>query len=170
MRPKYVVPYACDVGYLGEKFHINLIHRHNKEDLIKTLKLKKIKSKPLILNPGDSIKLSKTIKVEIKEKNSLTKDESLIKFANEKFEEFQKYKVKENKLSKPKINKLSKIFIENLRRNLKNIKKFSFKTLINIKEEDINKYILLNFKERTAKEMKLASKDADLKLKLRVLK
>ena len=103
LRPKYVVPYACDVGYLGEKFHINLIHRHNKEDLIKTLKLKKIKSKPLILNPGDSIKLSKTIKVEIKEKNSLTKDESLIKFANEKFEEFQKYKVKENKLSKPKI-------------------------------------------------------------------
>ena len=65
---------------------------------------------------------------------------------------------------------MSKIFIENLRRNLKNIKKFSFKTLINIKEEDINKYILLNFKERTAKEMKLASKDADLKIEIESIK
>ena len=33
LKPKYVVPYACDLGYLGDKFHINLIHSHNKIDL-----------------------------------------------------------------------------------------------------------------------------------------
>ena len=170
LNPKYVVPYACDVGYLGEKFHINLIHRHNKEDLIKMLKVKKIKSKPLILNPGDSIKLLKTIKIDIKNKTSLSRDESLIKFANEKFEEYQKYKINENKLTEPKIDKLSKIFIENLNRNLKKVKKFSFKTLINIQEENINKYILLNFKNRTVKEVKLASKDEDLKIEIESIK
>ena len=45
LNPKYVIPYACDLGYLGEKFHINLIHRHNKEDLVKLVKYKKIKNK-----------------------------------------------------------------------------------------------------------------------------
>ena len=41
LNPKYTIPYACDLGYLGEKFHINLIHRHNKEELVKILKKKK---------------------------------------------------------------------------------------------------------------------------------
>ena len=32
LKAKYTVPYACDLGYLGDKFHINLIHRRNKKD------------------------------------------------------------------------------------------------------------------------------------------
>ena len=54
LKPKFTIPYACDLGYLGEKFHINLIHRNNKQDLVKTLKKKKIKTKPVVLNPGDT--------------------------------------------------------------------------------------------------------------------
>ena len=41
LKVKYTVPYACDLGYLGDKFHINLIHRRNKKDLVEMIKKKK---------------------------------------------------------------------------------------------------------------------------------
>lgn len=166
LNPKYVVPYACDIGYLGDKFHINLIHRHNKEDLAKIIKTKKIKSKPVILNPGDYIDLSKKVNIKIKNKVKTSTNESLIKFANEKLEEYQKYKIKENKIKTPTINKLVKIFVNHLTRNIKDAKKFNFKTSINIKESNIDKYILLDFKNKMVKTTKTNPKKVNLKIEI----
>ncbi len=166
LNPKYVVPYACDVGYLGEKFHINLIHRHNKEDFVKIINKKKIKSKPMILNPGDNVVLSEKIKFDIKKRPSVSADETLIKFSNEKFEEYQKYNNKEKKLKKPSLNRLSKKFLNHLKRNIKNIEKFNYKTSINIKEGESNKEILLNFKNKTVKEIGNQNKRVDLKIEI----
>ena len=61
LKAKYTVPYACDLGYLGDKFHINLIHRRNKKDLVEMIKKKKIKTKPNILFLGDTINISGAI-------------------------------------------------------------------------------------------------------------
>ncbi len=147
LKPRYAIPYACDLGYLGEKFHINLIHTHNKSDLIKCLKNKKIKTKPLILNPGDHIKYDKKLNVRIINKY-ISEFDSLIKFANDKNEEYLSYIKKENNITKPKINSLVNIFEKNLLRNLKKTNPFNFKTLININENLKTKTLFIDFKNK----------------------
>ena len=97
LKPKFTVPYACDLGYLGEKFHINLIHRNNKQDLVKTLKKKRIKTNPVVLNPGDWIDLSKNkVKINAENAKKYNPSESLIKFYNEMSDKYKEYQVKEN--------------------------------------------------------------------------
>jgi hypothetical protein len=147
LKPKYTIPYACDLGYLGEKFHINLIHTHNKSDLAKILREKKIKTKPIILNPGDYIKFNKSLSVNIlnKDQNQL---DSLVRFANNKNEEYANYIKKQNNLINPKFNIVVKIFKKNLLRNFNKIKKFNFRTLINIIENHKTKSLLLDFKKK----------------------
>ena len=147
LNPKYTIPYACDLGYLGEKFHINLIHTHNKSDLIKFLKNKKIKTTPIILNPGDHIKYEKKLQVNIINKNNNEFD-SLIKFANDKNGEYLNYIKKENNITKPKLNLLVNSFKKNLLRNIGKTKSFNFKTLININENQKTKSLFLDFKNK----------------------
>ena len=53
LQPKYTIPYACDIGYLGNQFHMNLIHTHDKEQLSNFVKSKKIKTKVIVLESGD---------------------------------------------------------------------------------------------------------------------
>ena len=147
LKPKYVIPYACDLGYLGDQFHVNLIHTHNKNDLANMIKKKNLKSKPIVLNPGDNIKMNGTFKKQINYKN-IDQMESLIKFANEKNSEYKKYLLKENRQKNPKLNKLAIIFLKKLKDNLHSLKKFNFQTLINILEGEKKKKILLDFKNK----------------------
>jgi hypothetical protein len=147
LKPKYTIPYACDLGYLGEKFHINLIHTHNKGDLIKILKNKKIKTTPIILNPGDNIEYHKKLNLNIINKDNNQFD-SLIRFANNKSEEYLNYIKKQNSIIKPNFNSLVSLFKKNLLRNFNKIKSFNFKTLININENFKTKSLFIDFKKK----------------------
>jgi hypothetical protein len=164
LKPKYTIPYACDLGYLGEKFHINLIHTHNKNDLAKVLKKKKIKTEPIILNPGDYIKYNKNLSVNILNKDQNQFD-SLIRFANDKSEEYANYIKKQNNLKNTKFNMVVNLFKKNLLRNFSKLKKFNFKTLINISENHKTKSLLLDFKK---KEIFLVSKHDKVDLKINI--
>lgn len=148
LKPKYTVPYACDLGYLGEKFHINLLHTHNKTDLEKLLKRKKIATKTKILNSGNFIEFkNRTIL-----KNKITKykydHESLIKFANEKNEDYEKYMANERRIGGENYDKIYNKFKDKLTQNLKYAEKFNFITLINIKDNShYKKSLLIDFKK-----------------------
>ena len=166
LKPRYSIPYACDLGYLGENFHINLIHSRNKKNLVKKIKEKKIKTTSKILNSGDSIELSSNIKFNIKKKKEISEIESLIQFSNQKIDEYKSYQMIEKKIRKPELNNLIKIFIKNLKRNIKNIKKFNFKTIIKIREDDKNKFILIDFNKKLVKEVSLIKNRFNLKLEI----
>ena len=147
LKPKYVVPYACDLGYLGEKFHINLIHTHNKKDLKEKLIKKKSKIKTIIMGSEDYLKINGSIKFSISRKNE-NEFEKLIRFANEIGPLQKKYLEEERKIKNPNLNNLVSIFKKNLDRNIKFADSFNFKTLISINEEDKNKKILIDFKKK----------------------
>ena len=147
LKPKYVVPYACDLGYLGEKFHINLIHTHNKKDLKEKLIKKKSKIKTIIMGSEDYLKINGSIKFSISHKNE-NEFEKLIRFANEIGPLQKKYLEEERKIKNPNLNDLVGIFRKNLDRNIKFADNFNFKTLISINEEGKNKKILIDFKKK----------------------
>ena len=147
LKPKYVVPYACDLGYLGEKFHINLIHTHNKKDLKEKLIKKKSKIKTIIMGSEDYLKINGSIKFSISRKDE-NEFEKLIRFANEIGPLQKKYLEEERKIKNPNLNNLVSIFKKNLDRNIKFADSFNFKTLISINEEDKNKKILIDFKKK----------------------
>jgi hypothetical protein len=168
LSPKYTVPYACDLGYLGELFHINLIHRHNKEDLVKILNKKKIKTKSFILNPSDYVKFTNNkIKINIKNTKKFSEAESLIRFSNQKSEEYKKYQIKDNQIRKPLLQKLTSLFIKKLQRNIKNIEKFNFKTSINIQEDNKNKFLTIDFNKKNITESKEVNEKANLKIEIK---
>ena len=147
LKPKYVVPYACDLGYLGEKFHINLINTHNKKDLKEKLIKKKSKIKTIIMGSEDYLKINGSIKFSISRKNE-NEFEKLIRFANEIGPLQKKYLEEERKIKNPNLNNLVSIFKKNLDRNIKFADNFNFKTLISINEEGKNKKILIDFKKK----------------------
>ena len=147
LKPKYVVPYACDLGYLGEKFHINLIHTHNKKDLKEKLIKKKSKIKTIIMGSEDYLKINGSIKFSISRKGE-NEFEKLIRFANEMGPLQKKYLEEERKIKNPNLNNLVSIFKKNLDRNIKFADNFNFKTLISINEEGKNKKILIDFKKK----------------------
>ena len=147
LKPKYVVPYACDLGYLGEKFHINLIHTHNKKDLKEKLIKKKSKIKTILMGSEDYLKINGSIKFSISRKDE-NEFEKLIRFANEIGPLQKKYLEEERKIKNPNLNNLVSIFKKNLDRNIKFADNFNFRTLISINEEDKNKKILIDFKKK----------------------
>lgn len=146
LQPKYTIPYACDIGYLGNQFHINLIHTHDKEQLSNFVKSKKIKTKVIVLESGDKIKNYKKIKIE-KNNNKESNINELIKFSNENEEAYNDYINRERSLDKPKIEDLFLYFKKNLSDNLKKVSKFNFKTKINIHENLKIKSLIVNFKK-----------------------
>ena len=52
----------------------------------------------------------------------MSDSDSLIKFSNEKSNEYKNYQLREKSIKKPHLNQLIKIFSKNLRRNIKNKK------------------------------------------------
>ena len=165
LKPKYVVPYACDLGYLGDKFHINLIHSHNKIDLKKKLEKKKSKIKTLIMNSGDNVKINKSIKAFIK-KNKKSDYDKLIAFANDKTNLYKQYQINEKKISEPNLNTLTRKFQMKLAENLDEVKEFNFKTLISINENEKRKNILIDFKKKNIKT--ISNKNINLNINLKV--
>lgn len=168
LNPKYTVPYACDLGYLDELFHINLIHRNNKEELVKILKKKKIKTKSFVLDPGDFVKFSSNkIKIKFNNTRRYSKDEALIRFSNEMSGEYKKYQIKENQIKQPALRKITTLFIKKLQKNINGIKKFNFRTSINIQENDKNKFIIIDFEKRNVTEGKELNKKVNLMIEIK---
>ena len=167
LRPKYVVPYACDLGYLGEKFHVNLIHTHNKIDLKKKLEKKKSKIQTFIMKSGDKLNINGKVKSQFKNE-TVSNYENLIAFANEMSPQYKKFLIKEKKIQKPNLNKLVKNFEKKLIRNLNSSNKFNFKALISINENDKTKSILLNFKNKSIKPVNLKKFNNKTNLKINI--
>ena len=164
LNPKFVIPYACDIGYLGDKFPINLIHTHNKNDLALLIKKKKPKIKTIILNSGDYIKYSnKVLSKSISE--YIYNNESLIRFSNEKLEQYLSYQKEEKKLLYPKYKNLVLIFKNILEKNLSKIVKFNFTLKILIKDtEEKNKYLFLDFNKKKIKIYRELKRKTDLSI------
>ena len=167
LRPKYVVPYACDLGYLGEKFHVNLIHTHNKIDLKKKLEKKKSKIQTFIMKSGDKLNINGKVKPQFKNE-TVSNYENLIAFANEMSPQYKKFLIQEKKIQKPNLNELVKNFEKKLIRNLNSSNKFNFKALISINEDDKTKSILLNFKNKSIKPVNLKKFNNKTNLKINI--
>jgi L-ascorbate metabolism protein UlaG (beta-lactamase superfamily) len=145
LNPKYTIPYACDVGYLGENFHVNFIHSNNKLELVKISKKIQNLSEIKLLSPGDYIhyKDSKIFNEKIS-KYSFNKAK-LIKFFNENNNKYLKFKKKEVRLSnKTKLDAI-KVFYEKLKNNLP--KKLKTKFIVKIRvyqNTQLEKIIIIN--------------------------
>jgi hypothetical protein len=81
-------------------------------------------------------------------------------------EKFQEYKTKEAKITNPNLNALTKIFVNNLKRNIKNIENFNFKVQIDINENDKKKSMLINFKTKSIKAKLKIKEKVDLKINI----
>lgn len=78
--------------------------------------------------------------------------------------EYKKYQIKENHIKKPTLQKITTLLIKKLQKNINGIKKFNFRTSINIQEDDKNKLIIIDFKEGNVSE----SKEIDQKVNLMI--
>jgi hypothetical protein len=133
LKPKNVIPYACDTSYLGENFKVNYIHTHDKRLLIQFLKKNKFKSNFLIMNPGDYFK-SRNNKLFTKITKYEYNKKSLDKFLHNKKKDFTKYIKNEKKVAGINGKNLISKFKEKIKRELKKIKNFNFKISFIIKE------------------------------------
>ena len=165
LNPKYAIPYACDLGYLGDKFYINLLHSNNKEDLKKIVYNKKISTEVIILNSGDFISYNKNNKFIKKITKYKYNFENFIRFANENNDEYLK-RLQEEKLNKSSLNNISKMFFNKLKNNIKKIDSFLFSVLIEIKEKNKSKFIFISFKDKKVKLLNKYLKKTDLKVEI----
>ncbi|MAV83213.1 MAG: hypothetical protein CMI90_07120 [Pelagibacteraceae bacterium] len=143
LKPKYIVPYASDIAYMGENFYANLFNISDKNIFKNFIQNNKIKSKVKIMSPGDQITLDSG-KFKFKLSKYKFSFDDLKKFYYQNIEEYDKVLEEEKKYTKPNIVKLRNIFIKSLLKyyNLNNPKiKFNF--IFKIKE---NKNQIINFK------------------------
>lgn len=150
LNPKYTVPYACDIGYMGENYYANFVMQHNKLDFKNCLKKFKIKSKVKIMNPNNQIWIYNN-----KIRFNLTKYSYSIqqfnKFHYENIDDYEKQMSIEKQYSSPALNKLYEILINSLKQFYKRNKihlvyKVKFIIIDDNKFENKN-YIIANFKK-----------------------
>ncbi len=55
LKAKHVIPYACDLCYLGDLYYINEFHRRSKRDFVDYYLTKGLDSYPYLMGPGDII-------------------------------------------------------------------------------------------------------------------
>ena len=134
----YTIPYACDMGYLGDKFHLNLIHSHDKTEYLKVLKKKKITTKPLILNSGDFLKKDKN-KIKIKKTPYVYSQKKLLEFYQDSFASYQKSNSEELNASKKTFKEIVNTFKNKINFFLRKSKLNDFKVKFNILEKDTEK-------------------------------
>lgn len=124
LNPKYVVPYACDIAYMGENYYANFVMKHDKLEFKNFLIKSKIKSKIKIMSPNDKILFN-----AYKAKFSLSKYEYSIKqfnkFHYENIDDYEKQMNIEKQYTSPSLEKLHDILS-------KTLKKFFKKNKINI--------------------------------------
>ena len=134
LKPKFTVPYACDIAYMGENFFANLVMSHDKNDFKNKIIKKKIKTQVKIMSQNDIIQFknhSLKIKLSVYKHNN----KELIKFYYENLDEFDKVSAEEKKYIKPDIKKLTKIFIKKLKNYFtQNNANINFKITFKIKE------------------------------------
>ena len=153
------------MGYLGDKFHVNLIHTY-KTDL-KKVKNKKSKIKTIIMSSGDNIKLNGTLKTNIKNPYK-SNHEDLIAFANEKGNQYKEYLIKIKKSKKPSLDNLTNQFLKKLLKNIDSSKKFNFKALISINEDNKIRTLFLNFNNKSIKLINKNYNNQKINLKINI--
>ena len=167
INPKFVIPYASDIGYMGENFYANFISSQNKNDFKEFIKKRKIKSKVKIMTPGDYLQLKNNY-WKFKITNYEYSNEIIKKFYYENIDRFDLEQEQEKKYIKPVINKLAKIFTKKLNNHFyKNNPKIKFDVVFKIKENQ-NKIIEFKLKKNniSSKYLKKINNNNDLIIEL----
>tara|TARA_Y100000590_G_scaffold31417_3_gene34773 strand:+ start:10331 stop:11641 length:1311 start_codon:yes stop_codon:yes gene_type:complete len=134
LKPKYVIPYASDVAYMGENFYANLLNSSNKNEFKNFILKKKIKSKVKIMSPGDRL-FWKNNKWKFNLSKYHFSYEDLNKFYYENVEHYDAINEEEKKYLKPDIAELRKIFIRKIKKYfLYNNPNINFLVIFKIKE------------------------------------
>jgi len=149
LKPKYLIPYACDVSSLGKNYYANFIHNSSKKDFTNFVKKKNLKTESLILNPGDFIKFNNS---KITKKISKYKFNSMefTKFATKNKHDLLRYQKKEMTLPNLKEDVVINNFVNKIKLGLKKIKRYNFKAVISIKYlNQQNSNIIINFQNKS---------------------
>ena len=149
LKPKYLVPYACDIASLGKNFYANFIHNNNKKDFKKFITKKKLDTESIILNPGNYIHFKKNdfIKKNISKYRFNLKE--FKKFKSKNLKSFSSYQKKEMQLENLEKRPIINSFIRTLKKELKKIKNYNFSVLFLIKYKNEKKTsFLINFKNK----------------------
>lgn len=167
LNSKIIIPYASDLGYMGNNFDKNFIQNSNKEIYIKYLEKKKIKGKKIILNPKDEIILDNN-KTSFKISKYKHDTEAFLKFNEANKSLYFKLLDDEKKLENQKnFVKALKKFKNLITKNFINVKKMKYKVQINIKSNfAIKKILNLNFSNRKFNFSKKNSKIKDLEINI----
>ena len=149
LKPKYLVPYACDIATLGKNFYANFIHNNNKKDFQKFISKKRLKTKSFILNPGNFIKLNDDKGIESKITKYKFGLKEFNKFKKKNTQNFSSYQKKEMKLENLEKKQVINSFMKTIKKQLKNLKKFNFTVLFLIKyKNQRDSSFLINFKNK----------------------
>ena len=167
LNPRLLIPYASDLGYMGNNFDKNFIQDNNKNQYLKYLKSKKIKSRLSILNPKDELIINHN-KINFKTTKYNHDLKSFLEFNEINKPLYFKLLNEEKKLVNQKnfqiaLNKFKKSVIKNFR-NIKNIK-YTVKIIIR-KNFKIKKIINLNFRNKKFTFSKKENENKNLKINI----
>ena len=114
LKPKYVVPYASDLCYLGELYYMNHFHRKSKNDFVNYVKSKNLSINTILLGPGDEINLLKKSLIKNKISSHDFDGKKLPLFGYKKRHEVYKYRKEEEKYNEIDIKNDIELFINKL--------------------------------------------------------
>ena len=149
LKPKYLVPYACDIASLGKNFYANFIHNNNKKDFQKFIIKKKLPTESIIMNPGNFIKIDDNGRIKKSVSKYKFNQIEFDKFKRKNSRSFNSFKKNEMKLEKLEREPIVRSFIKTLQIGYRRLKKFNFSVLflINYKNNE-KKSFLINFKKK----------------------
>lgn len=167
LNPKVLIPYASDLGYMGNNFDKNLIQDNNKKQYLKYLKRKKIKSKMSILNPKDELTVNQN-KINFKTSRYNHDLKSFLEFNEIHKPLYFKLLNEEKKLENQKnFQTALKKFRKSVIKNFKNIKNMKYTVKIIIRNNfKIKKIIDLNFKSKKFNFSKKDNENKSLKINI----
>jgi len=129
LKPKFVIPYACDICYLGENFNVNDLHASNKLEYKNVAKSRKSSFKVILMGPNDSIKKLNNSKYEFKLGNHDYEKKFLSSYAIYKRDHHLKYLAIEKKYGVDNLSEEIKTFTRKLS-SIKN--KWNFNSGFNV--------------------------------------
>ena len=167
LNPRALIPYASDLGFVGNNFDKNFIQNVNKNQYLKYLKSKKIKSKMSILNPRDELTINKN-KINFKITKYSHDLKTFLEFNETHKPLYFELLNQEKKLENKKNFKLAlKEFKKSVIKNFKNFKNIKYEAQIIIRNNlMVKKIINLNFKNRKFKFSKKSNEDKNLKINI----
>ncbi|MEQ8390856.1 MAG: MBL fold metallo-hydrolase [Thalassospira sp.] len=136
MKPTYAVPYASDLCYLGELFHINILHHHDKEAYLSELTKRNCEVEGIRMGPNDSLVI---IDGKVNERHLSKPDDSyerLSTYAIEMGERVHQSWLEERSRTEPLIDRLTEHLAANLEEVFSNFPEPFYRVLWRITDDD----------------------------------